>query len=497
MSSRLSSCQPVTPSPRHPVFAILALYVLTALPGAQGRASPHAAVHAPAPLLYARFVVAGGARVTIYQGRAVGRELVDSATLGLRPGYIDRVKLDQLPDHPGLALFPSLEVRGTLHLPPHLRAGDYPAPVLITEDDIRLALAGGLVTKVVYLENPERAQPVATRPDQPVEITLAPNVDPVDAARTFGRPMLILRLGARVYSLEEMAQLSIPGTILLPGENTLGLPPVPPCIPWAGVQVYDPIVGPRPPEEECMHDGGDTGLPVGLDPQGQLHGLDPSDTVAEYTDCQGQKHLAISNRVCLCVPRFAIIAVPIVPAGYESTVALARTEGTVEHALLRVKQGAVEVEQAQQLAVLRSRERASSVVAAVGTLPVSQIQGTAVVIGLAKEQTVVGTLEKKICPPARPLVLCKTTDKQAVQIGEVVTFSLTYTNAGGQSITNVVVSDSLTGRLEYVPGSAQSDRQAVFTTEDNEAGSRILRWEIGGRLLPGDRGLVRFQARVR
>jgi uncharacterized repeat protein (TIGR01451 family) len=246
-----------------------------------------------------------------------------------------------------------------------------------------------------------------------------------------------------------------------------------------------------------LHDGGDTGVPVGLDPQGRLHGLDPSDTVAEYTDACGQKHLAISNRVCLCVPRFAIVTVPIVPAGYESATALARTEGTVEHALLRVKQGPIEVQQTEQLAILRNRERASSVVAAVGTLPVSQIQGTAVVIGLEKEQTVVGTLEKKPCPPARPLVLCKTTDKQAVQIGDVVAFTLMYTNVGGQPISNVVVSDSLTGRLEYVSGSAQSDRQAVFTMADNEAGSRILRWEIAGRLLPGERGVVRFQARVR
>jgi uncharacterized repeat protein (TIGR01451 family) len=294
-----------------------------------------------------------------------------------------------------------------------------------------------------------------------------------------------------------MARLSIPGTILLPGEQTLTLPPVPPCIPWAGVPVYDPILGPRPPEEECLHDGGDIGVPVGLDPQGRLHGLDPSDTVAEYTDCQGQKHLAISNRVCLCVPRFAIVTVPIVPAGYESVIPPARMEGSLEHALLRMNQGAIEVQQTEQLAVLRGRERASGVVAAVATLPVSQIQGTAVVIGLLKEQTVVGTLQKKCCPPPGPLVLCKTMDKQGAQIGEVVTFSLTYTNAGGQPISNVVVSDSLTARLEYVPSSAQSDRQAVFTLEDNEAGSRILRWEVAGRLLPGERGVVRFQARVR
>jgi hypothetical protein len=61
----------------------------------------------------------------------------------------------------------------------------------------------------------------------------------------------------------------------------------------------------------------------------------------------------------------------------------------------------------------------------------------------------------------------------------------------------VAVTGSLSPRLEYVPGSAQSDRTAVFTTQDNGAGSVILRWEISGWLLPGQSGVVRFQARVR
>jgi uncharacterized repeat protein (TIGR01451 family) len=247
-----------------------------------------------------------------------------------------------------------------------------------------------------------------------------------------------------------------------------------------------------------MHDGGDSGVPAGLDPEGRLHGLDPSDTIAEYTDNHGQKHLAISNRVCLCVPRFAILTVPLAPAGYDSSVMLAKSETVLAQAVLRAKQGGIELRQSEQLVALASRERASGMEAAVGTVPIAQIQGHAVMISLLHEATVVGSLEKKICPPPeRPLVLCKTVDKQAVQIGDVVTFSLTFTNTGGQPITGVIVSDSLTGRLEYVVGSAQSDRQAIFTMQDNEAGSRILRWEVGGRLLPGESGVVRFEARVR
>jgi uncharacterized repeat protein (TIGR01451 family) len=79
----------------------------------------------------------------------------------------------------------------------------------------------------------------------------------------------------------------------------------------------------------------------------------------------------------------------------------------------------------------------------------------------------------------------------------VATFYLKYTNTGGQPMTNVIVSDSLTPRLEYIPGTALSDRDAVFTTQENECGSLALRWQIGGALPPGKSGMVRFQARVR
>jgi uncharacterized repeat protein (TIGR01451 family) len=481
-----------------PIAVAAACLLVTIAGGMQGHASPPAPHHVPAPLLSVRFAAPVGSQVTLYRGARTGCEFDAPVTVGLRPGYLYRVKLARLPGHPDVALFPSLEVRGTLHLPANLYAADYPAPVVITEQDITLALAGGLITKVIYLEDPARAQAVATRPDEPLEITIRPGLDPMDEARAFGRPMLIVRLGARTFHPEEMAHLSVPGTVLLPGERALSEPPVRPCLPWAGIPVYDPIVGPRPPEEECLHDGGDGGVPAGFDQEGHLHGLDPADTVAEYTDNHGQKHLAISNRVCLCVPRFAALVVPLAPAGFESLLALAKSQTALGQEMLQVKQGGVEVRQSEQLVAMRSRERASGMEAGIGTVPVAQIQGRAVVIGLLHEQTVVGALVEKIClPPERPLVLCKTADRQAVQVGDLVTFTLKFTNTGGQPMSGVVVSDSLTGRLEYVPGSAQSDRQAIFTMQANEAGSRMLRWEVAGRLLPGESGVVRFQARVR
>jgi uncharacterized repeat protein (TIGR01451 family) len=105
--------------------------------------------------------------------------------------------------------------------------------------------------------------------------------------------------------------------------------------------------------------------------------------------------------------------------------------------------------------------------------------------------------EKPECLVDRPLLLFKWAHRQEAQVGDLVTFYLKYSNNGSRPITDVAVSDSLTGRLEYIPGSAKSDRNAVFTLQENEAGSLILRWEISGRLLPGESGKVSFQARIR
>ncbi len=461
-----------------------------------GKAPPPVPATGPAPLLYVRF--GGPLQARFYQGDSAGRVFVAPVSVGLRPGYIYRVMLTNIPEHPGLSLYPTLEVRGTLQLPPNLRAANYPAPVTFSDHDIERALAGGLVTKVIYLEDPKRAFAVATLPGQPLETEILAGRDPLAEARSLGRPLLIVRLGQRTFSADELARESIPGTILFPGEQSLPAPAVRPCVPWASLPVYDPYYGPRHGEEECLEDGGDAGLPAGFDNEGRLHGLDPADTVAEYKDSRGRLHLAVSNRVCICVPRFAVLLTSIVPIGYESAVALDSKLTLTRQALMERQAPSLEAKQSDHLEAMRSRERASETENSSGLVEVDQVEGLVSVLGRIHEQVVVGALvEQTAPPPDRPLLLCKWADKQSAQVGDVVTFYLKYTNSGGQPISDVVVSDSLTGRLEYVPGSAKADRANVFSMKPNEAGSQILRWEISGLLQPGQSGLVSFQARIR
>ncbi|MGH7223259.1 MAG: hypothetical protein ACRELF_08525, partial [Gemmataceae bacterium] len=353
-----------------------------------------------------------------------------------------------------------------------------------------------------------------------------------------------------------------PGTILFPGEKVLMPAAAPPCLLWDCRPFYDPRLGPKPPSEECLNDGGDHGNRAGFDGNGQLAGVEPEDTVAEYTDSRGRRHVTHSNRVCLCVPRFAVLrretplsryngvlgvsdthkvqyqrrfdalTPPLQTRAYEQlqgargrerpsiNEVVARTIGVTHFEVLQatdVPLGTIallgtkamrtlsEVERTRlvrQLELTRqlsSRESLQQSASVTVTSVVGRIEGGPRIVQTEAEtrDLTVCCNEALPCPPDKPLVLIKCADRQSAQIGDVVTFILKYSNHGGRPIADVAVTDSLTTRLEYVAGSAQSDRPAVFTTQANEAGSLILRWEITGRLMPGSNGVVRFQARVR
>ncbi|MBI1830940.1 MAG: DUF11 domain-containing protein, partial [Planctomycetes bacterium] len=158
-------------------------------------------------------------------------------------------------------------------------------------------------------------------------------------------------------------------------------------------------------------------------------------------------------------------------------------------------------EQSQQQTAesINTRMRLSGTFNSLGTSVAGQMQGLRVKSNLRGPSFVAATQAgpKPLEPEDGPLLIIKWPDKEIVNVGDVVTFYLKYSNAGGQPITNLVVSDSLSGRFEYVKGSTKADRDAVFTTQPNEAGSMILRWEFSGELAPREHGLITFQVKVR
>jgi uncharacterized repeat protein (TIGR01451 family) len=458
---------------------------------------PQPPAHGPSPVLYVRLIGPSGLHVTLFQGAQGGTEYAAPIDVGLRPGYIYRIKLTGLPGHPNDALYPTLEVRGSLVMPPGLHAADFPAPLVFSKEDIDKVMASGFLTKVLVLEHPDQAMPNASQKDHPLEIDVASEREAISEARVRGRPMLILRWGERTITSDELARESIPGTMLLPDQQTLPPASAAPCVPWTGMIFCDPIIGCKPPEEECLHDGGDIGPRAGLNALGQLGGLNPTDTVAVYADSRGKKHIAVSNRVCICVPRFVVLRTINFPAGVGTALTVEHTDQTTTQLEVRTRQKPDLAQQNEKLRVMASRERPSGSEIFIGTKDYAQFQGGAIAFGFVEGHAVIGSITKAPEGPDLPLYLCKSADKQSAQVGDVITFTIKYSNVGGKTITGVVVSDSLTGRLEYIPNSAKSDRHTTFTTEPNEAGSVILRWAVTGALPPGQIGIVTFQARIR
>lgn len=137
--------------------------------------------------------------VTIYHGRpATPYTQVSPAQFGTLVGHLYRLKIDNMPDLPGVELYPTIEVLDRLHPPPGQKH-NFPVLIHIDRKDIDQALAGNLVTRVVYLEQPQLAAPFELD-----DATRTRALDKMDNALAqadrFGRPMVIVRLGGRVPS---------------------------------------------------------------------------------------------------------------------------------------------------------------------------------------------------------------------------------------------------------------------------------------------------------
>lgn len=526
-------------------------------------AAPAAPINGPlpAPLLCVRFVAPQSMKVVFHTGKHQTRSFSAPVTAGLRPGYIYRVQLSGFPGHPGLVLYPSLEVRGSLQLPKAARPFDYPVPLAFSADDVERTLRGELVTKAIVVEHPDQALPAPSTPEQPLELDVGPR-DAVAEARLHGRLVLIVRLGGREVTGEELEQHAVPGTVLLPGDRLLPPPAAPPYMPWACFRMIDPIAGAKPPDEECLQDGGDTGIRAGIGPNGEILGLDPSDTAAAYTDSRGQRKVSVSNRICVCVPRFLVVRGVTGLVGYTTALNPVGAQAVHGQTQMQARVPSMEANQNKHLGAARGRAKGSGLLASEnldfvsrvqalnayhvevelgeqlgtfrmlllteeqrtqlskkmefalgfqrlaapsgnqsiqeGPVAVGRVAGVDVYVGAQDTREVLASCHEVTPPPPdKPLYLYKWADRQSAKVGDVVTFYLKCSNVGGHTITDVAVSDSLTGRLDYIPGSAKSDRDAVFTTRTNTAGSLVLHWEIRGPLLANQSGIVTFQARVR
>ena len=141
--------------------------------------------------------VPSGARVAPAVGTRFAHGRADRLLVGLRVGGLYRLQVIQVPESPGLELFPTVEILDRLYPPPG-QALRFPIPIELTLEELKLAADGHFVTRVIYLEDPQAALPLADPDKDQRWVEARPGEDPLVMADHLGRPMAILRLGGRL-----------------------------------------------------------------------------------------------------------------------------------------------------------------------------------------------------------------------------------------------------------------------------------------------------------
>jgi uncharacterized repeat protein (TIGR01451 family) len=109
-------------------------------------------------------------------------------------------------------------------------------------------------------------------------------------------------------------------------------------------------------------------------------------------------------------------------------------------------------------------------------------------------QAVDGSVPKR--PQVGRIQLTKQASTSDAVVGEEVEFRILYENVGGTAVKDAVLVDHLTPRLEYIDGSWNKE-EADFAAMEQTDGSTILQWRLRHPVGAGEKGEIRFRAKVR
>lgn len=307
-----------------------------------------------------------------------------------------------------------------------------------------------------------------------------------------------------------------------------------------------PGIGGSWPPDEYICDGG--GSPqIRVDSDFRIEGLNPEETIGHFDTIDGRTIVEPTNKVCIYAPRFAAVRkldTPYDGDKFEGASGVALPVGAHQANELDIattamqpvepigaisdrgpiglteRQPGITLTNEQIVASVQDRLKgyedftfirtgflqeedkpllAQRVQAAITWTNNQALQVTidgkraTAAIGDERAQAVF-----EVDVPNHPkLQICKIASTDNAKPGELVDFTIRFDNVGDQKMGNVTIVDNLTTRLEFVPGTAQSSMNASFSTQPNEVGSLVLRWEIAKPIEAGQGGVIRFQCRVR
>ena len=129
-------------------------------------------------------------------------------------GYVYRLQVTSIPNNEGVDIYPTIELIDRLYPPPGL-ALRFPIPIELTQDELELAAGGAFVTRVIYVEDPQHALPVARHAKGEQPWTEAPaGEDPLVTADRNGRPVAILRIGSRAQRAQVGGAIAAPPVVV-------------------------------------------------------------------------------------------------------------------------------------------------------------------------------------------------------------------------------------------------------------------------------------------
>src|SRR5690606_30030808 len=104
------------------------------------------------------------------------------------------LKLTDIPNYPGVELYPTIEVAPTVPRTEAFIAHNF-IPFQLTDDDFKQVLSGNFVPKVIYLPNAEFQELALAGVETLVRTRLDPGIDPIVEARRRGSILAIIRVG--------------------------------------------------------------------------------------------------------------------------------------------------------------------------------------------------------------------------------------------------------------------------------------------------------------
>ncbi len=119
------------------------------------------------------------------------------ALLGLQVGVPYRLRIAHVGFSGGMELYPSVELLDRVY-PPEGMETRFAIPIELTDEDLRLASSGQYIVRVIYVEDPDLALPLAESSDSPQRsFDVQDDQDPLAVADVYGRPIAIVRLGSK------------------------------------------------------------------------------------------------------------------------------------------------------------------------------------------------------------------------------------------------------------------------------------------------------------